>query len=488
MRKLSKESWILLAILVVGFLIRLEFVLISNVPWWDESVYLNLGSDLSKNPLHYSLKDSGWNDFIPIGEDENYNSPKIGFRPPLLPYILAIFYVLNLDFLIKFLLPLMGTLTIFLVYLLGKEIFDKKIGLISAAIFSFIPIHVIYSAKVLNDVLVTFLIVLSFLFFWKGFEKGNNKYKIFFGITLGIGLLARYTMLWIIPLFPAYLLIRDKSLKFFKDKHLWYAIIAFFIVLIPWFVYGYFEYGNILGGFLHGFRAAAYWGGKQSWLFFFINFWYIFSILLILFIFSLIWIFFKKEYRKKRIYLLLLWSIFYFIMLIVMPHKEGRFVIPIIPAMSLIIGYCLNKVKNYKKIIFTIIFLAVLLILFLSCIGVFINDIKTSSNINTKCFIETMNFLKAQDGDYKTISENPSIIRYFTKTESSFYPNEISEDSFAELADSTSKEIYFVFNRLNSGFETDKWMSLKVILNENYKLEFQCPENPEVNFVYSNKL
>jgi len=68
MRKLSKEIWILLAVLVLGFLVRLAFAFISNVPWWGESVYLNLGYDLSKNPLDYSVENNGWSDFIPSEE------------------------------------------------------------------------------------------------------------------------------------------------------------------------------------------------------------------------------------------------------------------------------------------------------------------------------------------------------------------------------------------------------------------------------------
>ncbi len=484
MRKLSKENCILFGILVLGFLIRLVFAFISNVPWWDESVYLNLGNDLSNNPLDYSVENHGWSDFIPSGGDENYAWPKMGFRPPLLPYLLAIFYALNLNFLIKFLLPFFGILTVFLVYLLGKEMFNKKIGIISAAIISLIPIHVIYSGKILNDVLVTFFITLSFLFFWKGFEKKNEKYKILWGITLGIGLLTRYTMLWIIPIFPVYLWIRNKSLNFLKDKYLWYAIIGFFIVLIPWFIYGYFEYGNILGGFLHGFKGAAYWGGHQSWMFFFQNHWYIFSILGILFVLFLIWIFSSKDYKKKEIYILLIWSLFYFGMLIVMPHKEGRFVIPIIPVMGLLVGYSLYKIRNYKKIILGII----LIILLWSCLVILINDTKLSLNTNTKCFIETTIFLKDKSGDYMTVSENPSIVRYFTNTESSFYPDKITEESLIEISNFTDKRVYFVFNKLNSGFETEKWQKLKEILKENYTFEFECSKDPEVNFVYSNKL
>jgi 4-amino-4-deoxy-L-arabinose transferase-like glycosyltransferase len=379
---------------------------------------------------------------------------------------------------------LIGTLTIFLVYLLGKEMFNKKTGIISATIIAFVPIHVIYSGRILNDVLVTFFITLAFFFFWKGFEKGNEKYKIFWGIVLGIGLLARYTMLWIIPIFPIYLWIKNKSLNFLKDKYLWYAIIGFFVVLIPWFVYGYFEYGNIFGGFLHGFKGAAYWGGNQSWMFFFQNHRYIFSISGILFVLSLIGISYTKDYKKREVYILLIWSLLYFIMLVIMPHKEERFVIPIIPAISLIIGYSLNKIKSYKKIILGII----LIILLWSCLSILVHDKNISSNTNTECFIETMNFLKKQGDNYITVSENPPIVRYFTNTESSFYPDKITEESLKEVSNSTNKTVYFIFNKLNSGFETDKWMKLNEILGEDYGLKFKCPEDPEVNFVYSNKL
>jgi hypothetical protein len=117
-----------------------------------------------------------------------------------------------------------------------------------------------------------------------------------------------------------------------------------------------------------------------------------------------------------------------------------------------------------------------------------VHDKNISSNTNTECFIETMNFLKKQGDNYITVSENPPIVRYFTNTESSFYPDKITEESLKEVSNSTNKTVYFIFNKLNSGFETDKWMKLNEILGEDYGLKFKCPEDPEVNFVYSNKL
>lgn len=483
MKKLSKTNLILLIILLIGFFIRILFAFTSDIPWWDESVYLNLGHDLSKNPFDYSLENKEWSDLIPFSNGV-YSWPRIGFRPPLLPYSLAIFYALNLDFLTKFLMPFIGTLTVFLVYLLGKEIFNKREGLISASIMALVPIHVIYSGKVLNDVFVTFFITLSFLFFWKGFEKKEETYKFLWGVVLGLGLLTRYTLLWIIPIFPIYLLVKNKSLNFIKDKYLWYGIGGFFAVLIPWFIYGFFEYGSIFGSFIHGFKAADYWGGNQLWFFFFQNSWYLLSILGILFVFFLFWIVYSKDYKKREIYLLLIWFFFYFIMLIIMPHKEGRFLIPVVPTITLITGYSLNKIKFYKGIIVGVI----LLILFFSCALIFIYDSKVSSNINSMCFLETMDFLKERDGNYKTVSENPPIVRFFTNTESSFYPRKITEESILEMSNSTDYPVYFVFNRLNSGFEKDKLVILRKILDENYKLEFECSEDPDVNFVYSNNL
>jgi len=128
-------------------------------------------------------------------------------------------------------MPLIGALSVIILYLLGKEIFNKKVGLISSLIFAFIPLHVFYSGRILTDVLFTFFVLLTFLSFWKGDEKGNKNQRILFGIFLALALLSRYTALWIIPVFFIYLLIKNKSFKFLKERNLWISILAFFITL-----------------------------------------------------------------------------------------------------------------------------------------------------------------------------------------------------------------------------------------------------------------
>src|SRR3989344_2511969 len=139
--EMDKTDRSIILVLIFAFLARIAFLFYSPIRGWDETVYLNLGYDLSKNPFFYSLFNSGWNDFIPSA-DVVYGWPNIGFRAPLLPYIFSIFYALNLDFLVQLTVPFFATLSIFLVYIFGKKLFNQKIGFYSAVLFALTPMHI----------------------------------------------------------------------------------------------------------------------------------------------------------------------------------------------------------------------------------------------------------------------------------------------------------------------------------------------------------
>ncbi|MFH1376893.1 MAG: glycosyltransferase family 39 protein [Candidatus Woesearchaeota archaeon] len=478
MKNWIKKNRIIICIFAIALVIRVFFVFVMPVKLWDETVYTNLGYDLSKNFFQYSFT-HGWIDFMP-GNQLNLSA---GFRAPLLPYLISGFYFLKLNFLINFIMPIVGAFSVVLVYLLGKELFNKKIGLISSSFFALIPLHAFYSGRILTGVLFTFLVLLTFLSFWKGYEKENKKHKVLFGVFLALALLSRYTALWIIPVFILYFLARDKSFKFLKDRYLWYSILAFFLALIPWFIYGVFEYNNPIGAFIHGAMASSYWGGIQSWHFFFDHWLQMFSIIGFIFVIGLIYILYKKDFLKKEFYLLLIWFAFFLGMAIYMPHKEDRFILAIVPTIALISGYFVDKVKKYKKLIIFVI----LLILLISSGIYFFVEYGIYHNTNTKCFEEVATELQSINGDFMIVSENPPLFRYYVKKESAYYPDNLNEETIKELLNSTDKTIYFIFTKFNSGFETEKWQNLKSIMEENYKLEFECSEYPEVNWIYSNR-
>ncbi len=478
---MKKETKILIALFVIAFIIRGIFVFSAPLKIWDETVYANLGYDLSNNPLDYSVEHNGWSDFIPSGGDGFYAWPKMGFRAPLLPYFLSVFYFFNLDFLISFLMPLIGALSVCLVYILGKKLFNEKIALYSAIFFLLIPLHVIYSTKILTDTFFTFFVLLTFLSFWKGYEEGNKKYKILFGLFLALTLLSRYTALWIIPIFLIYFLIRDKSLKFLKDKYLWYSIGIFFLTLVPWFIYGVFEYNNLFGAFIHGFKASAYWGGAQSWHFFFDYWGQMLSIVGFIFIFGLLYILYKKDFLKKEIYFLLTWFVFFLGMAIYMPHKEDRFILAITPAIALISGYFIDKIKKYKKLIWSVI----VIIAFFSLFFQFSIEYKNSYTETNICFLEANKFLENQDNAVVITDESP-VVYYYTKQETHFYPNPWDIEALKNLLNNSysNKNSYILFTDYEIPLGGDKYNKVKEDLENNFEKVFECSKNIGYSAVY----
>ena len=135
---MKKEHKILLGLFIIALIIRILFLFSSPVRIWDETVYANLGYDLSKNPFDYSFANNGWSDYIPFGEGF-YSWPNAGFRAPLLPYSFSIFYFLNLSFLIRFFMPIIGALSAVLMYTIGKRLFNEKVAFYSALFFYSYP-------------------------------------------------------------------------------------------------------------------------------------------------------------------------------------------------------------------------------------------------------------------------------------------------------------------------------------------------------------
>ena len=70
----------------------------------------------------------------------------------------------------------LGILSIALTYLIGKRMFNQKVGVISALFFSIIPMHVWVSHLVNTDVPMTFFSLLALIFIW-GIAANGKAYS-----------------------------------------------------------------------------------------------------------------------------------------------------------------------------------------------------------------------------------------------------------------------------------------------------------------------
>lgn len=372
-RKQSLINWFkkpynlaLVGVLLFTFFLRFHYFLMtkSQPLWWDEAVY----GSLAKNLVHGGI----WDHTVVIATERT-------FRPPLLPLLWAFFLEIGigeagLRFVLEF-IPSM--LSVFFVYLIGKEMYNKKIGLIAAFIFSVLWIHLFYTARLLTDIpQLAFLFPSVYCFIKSQKHDFNAKY---FGISI---FLLSLSTLFRFPngiFFFAYFLFLIITKKFYliKNKKFWIAGIIGLIPLLIFFSFNYINYNNIFPAFFgEDYFGKESTGPKPPLGFYLIGFvlLYLKTPFLIFFIIGLILILFElvagydlidKKYRLEShlILLLLLITIFSFF-IFWLRSAEDRWLFPIALPLSIWAGLGTESVykffKQYNKQISIILVLVIL--------------------------------------------------------------------------------------------------------------------------------
>jgi len=113
-----------------------------------------------------------------------------------------------------FLVRLFGLGCILMVYLLGKELYGKPVGLLASAVFALAPWQMVLSNTFLIDTQCLFLSLLALYAGVLAFKDNSNKLLFIAGVVFA---LAFYTKLFavftLIPLFLFYLYLQPKKLR-----------------------------------------------------------------------------------------------------------------------------------------------------------------------------------------------------------------------------------------------------------------------------------
>lgn len=207
----NKNALYILLITFIGLLLRL-YKLHNNDFWLDE-VYTVIVSNFN---------------FPQMMERVIANS-----QPPLY-YLLMHFWIKYFNFSDYFLdIPsvIFGVITIYVVYLLAKEIFTEKTALFSALFFSLSPVAVFFCKEARPYSLLILFTTLSALYFLKFINEGNNKKNWFlYVIFTTLAFYSHYVFGYF--LVPQYIFI-----IIYKRKHFFRFLllqIGFFILLLPW--------------------------------------------------------------------------------------------------------------------------------------------------------------------------------------------------------------------------------------------------------------
>ncbi len=276
----SKRKFIIWAILLIGFLVRI-YRIDWGLPaeyWADEDVILSysayIGLTKSLNPYTF-----GYSSLI------FYVGTLIGFVD---------WIILNLaganvdwDFLwssyfadytivvlsARIFLALVGVLTVYLTYRIGEKV-SEKVGLISALLVALSPLAIVETRRYGGDGLMGLFTTLSLLFTTKFINSNKFKDAILSSVFAGFALGTKYYGGAVIISLWVAMLIKQKSLiKTLKSRNFWVSIVVLlgsfllsspYILVHPKLFIKFFGH-NILhavGGHL-GFEHSppAYWTG-----------------------------------------------------------------------------------------------------------------------------------------------------------------------------------------------------------------------------------
>ena len=234
----SDTRFILLALILFGVVIRVPAIFIPHVEN-DEVIYQTLADKVSEKFSDYSLQGT---DILKQLPAVNYDHP-VFHRPPFFVYALALFRtVFGKD--LGILLPMLsGVLLIWMIYLLGRRMYDEKRALLSAFILSCCPIILFGSTRILMDIVLTALVLFTVLAVSIAAEKGRLLWYVIAGALLGAAALTKEPAYFILP--ACFYIVFKKGFTLKKTIYMLYLLIISFIVMLPWLYHFYNVSGEI---------------------------------------------------------------------------------------------------------------------------------------------------------------------------------------------------------------------------------------------------
>jgi 4-amino-4-deoxy-L-arabinose transferase-like glycosyltransferase len=145
---------------------------------------------------------------------------------------------------------IIGVLTVWGVYLLGKELFNKNVGLFASAAMAVSAWHIQFSRNGFRAIMAPLALVFLFYFFIKAYRDGKLRDYILTGLTLALGFYT-YLSFRMVPLIlialAIFILVTDKSFIKKNLKNIGWMALVFLGAMIPMFIHFAYVPADILG-------------------------------------------------------------------------------------------------------------------------------------------------------------------------------------------------------------------------------------------------
>ena len=353
-------------LLVIGLLL-FRIVLNYSIPLMDktEARYAEISRIMEET-----------NDFITPQID--YNVP-FWAKPPLSTWLSAISIKVfgENEFAVRFPYLLLNVLVLLLI---GRYAKEKKLDFFLPAFIALtIPEFLIHTGVVSTDTALAFCVTLVMISFWETVKTTNNHlWKYLFFIALGLGILAKGPIIFILTIPPIFV-----WTLFFKEfKAVWknfkwfFGIILFTVIAVPWYYLaeqktpGFIDY-FIVGEHFKRFFDSSWQGDKYGfpksqpmgmiWLFLIA-----FAIPWILLVIQKVWQKKSTISKDKWVLFLLLWLLWTPGFFTISKSLIHPYIMPVMIPIALLITCWWDEFKNIKRIIyFSLVFPTIALLFFI---------------------------------------------------------------------------------------------------------------------------
>ena len=162
-------------------------------------------------------------------------------KPPLNMWLISLAYqVFGVNnFSSRFFSAVFGTLSLVLVFYLGKTLYNRYVGFMSALVLGTFTTFYVFARLAMTDIPLVFFILGSFYFFVLS-EKTEKSYRYaaLSGLFFGLALMTKQIEALLIPLIIfTYLIATHRSIRFLFTKHFTLFWGVGILVFSPWLIY-----------------------------------------------------------------------------------------------------------------------------------------------------------------------------------------------------------------------------------------------------------
>ena len=263
---------------------------------------------------------------------------------------------------------ILGLLTIIFTFLIAKKIYNKKAALFSIAIMAFSFYHILASLQIGDEgAILAFFYTFAFYSYLR-YEEGKKVFYWLTGISAGLAMLTKESSLMLLGVLTLYIFSKEKKMFTMQNtrntflKILPIAIIAFLFFSI-YLILSYLNPANVtdnvketimqalgIGFSFQGLSLLLFWAGP---------------LLLGLFVLSLL-----KYEKKDRLFFIWIFSALIIYLVFIHEGDHSRYFMNIIPALAILGGNFLSKIKFTKKSVALGAFIFVVFFIILSLLNI----------------------------------------------------------------------------------------------------------------------